>query len=393
MKDFQFGIDELLKDLHFLKGMRIAVIGHPASVTSKLTHTVDALIANGVDVVKSFGPQHGMRGDKQDNMVESEDYVDPQHQIPVVSLYGKYRYPQEQMLKDLDGVLFDLQDIGCRVYTFITTLRYFVEACAKNSIPIWVLDRPNPIGRPVDGLFLQDGAQSFVGCDLLPMRHGLTTGELACWFADQLECSKPKVIKMKNYFPCTGPGFGWPLGERAWVNPSPNAGSINMARCFPGTVLVEGTTLSEGRGTTYALEVLGAPDFPTDEILAQMPSELLGNLRPCFFTPTFHKHANQLCRGIRIHTDHSSYQHDNFNPFYLVAMILKYLRQTKPDYDLWRYHEYEYEHSRIPIDVICGSDLIRKWIDEDNRTSKHLEETLTATKMEWHTARQPYLLY
>ena len=175
MKDFQFGIDELLKDLHFLKGMRIAVIGHPASVTSKLTHTVDALIANGVDVVKSFGPQHGMRGDKQDNMVESEDYVDPQHQIPVVSLYGKYRYPQEQMLKDLDGVLFDLQDIGCRVYTFITTLRYFVEACAKNSIPIWVLDRPNPIGRPIDGLFLQDGAQSFVGCDLLPMRHGLTT--------------------------------------------------------------------------------------------------------------------------------------------------------------------------------------------------------------------------
>ena len=166
-----------------------------------------------------------------------------------------------------------------------------------------------------------------------------------------------------------------------------------MARCFPGTVLIEGTTLSEGRGTTHALEVIGAPDFPTDEILAQIPSELLGNLRPCFFTPTFHKHANQLCQGIQIHTDHSTYQHDKFNPFYLVAMILKYFRQTKPDYNLWRYHEYEYEDSRIPIDVICGSDLIRKWVDEQNSTLQTLEEMLTATKVEWYAAREPYLLY
>ena len=198
---------------------------------------------------------------------------------------------------------------------------------------------------------------------------------------------------MKNYQPCASPGFGWPILERAWVNPSPNAGSLNMARCFPGTVLIEGTTLSEGRGTTHALEVIGAPDFPTDEILAQIPSKLLGNLRPCFFTPTFHKHANQLCQGIQIHTDHSTYQHDKFNPFYLVAMILKYFRQTKPDYNLWRYHEYEYEDSRIPIDVICGSDLIRKWVDEQNSTLQTLEEMLTATKVEWYAAREPYLLY
>ena len=393
MNHFRFGVDELLNDLEALEDKRVAVVGHPASVTSELIHTVDALIANGVKVVRSFGPQHGMRGDKQDNMIESEDYLDPHHKIPVISLYGRYRYPQKNMLEDLDAVLFDLQDIGCRVYTFITTLRYFVEACAKNNIALWVLDRPNPIGRPIDGLLLEEGAQSFVGCDVMPMRHGLTTGELACWFAEQLGCSRPIVIKMKNYDPDAAPGFGWPVGERAWINPSPNASSINMARCFPGTVLLEGTTLSEGRGTSCPLEVLGAPDFPSDEILTQIPSELGRYLRPCFFTPTFHKHANQLCRGLQIHTDHSDYRHEHFKPFHLVALLLKYLRQTKPEYNLWRHHEYEYEHSRVPIDVICGSDYIRNWIDEKNHTSLKLEDMLTASTAQWNKTRIPYLLY
>ena len=198
---------------------------------------------------------------------------------------------------------------------------------------------------------------------------------------------------MKNYDPDAAPGFGWPVGERAWINPSPNASSINMARCFPGTVLLEGTTLSEGRGTSCPLEVLGAPDFPSDEILTQIPSELERYLRPCFFTPTFHKHANQLCRGIQIHTDHSDYRHEHFKPFHLVALILKYLRQTKPEYNLWRHHEYEYEHSRVPIDVICGSDYIRNWIDEKNHTSLKLEDMLTASTAQWNKTRIPYLLY
>ncbi|MDH3377664.1 MAG: DUF1343 domain-containing protein, partial [Gammaproteobacteria bacterium] len=278
MSTFGFGIDNLIQDPKLsadLHAKRIGLVAHPASVTTSGEHSLDALITNHHQIASAFGPQHGLRGDKQDNMVESDDFIDPQHGIPVVSLYGTHRFPQPAMLSELDVVLYDLQDIGCRVYTYITTLRYFVEACAEHGVELWVLDRPNPAGRPVDGLYLEETEKSFVGCDVLPMRHGLTVGELANWFADQLSCQAPRIVPMLGYDPGSLPGYGWPLARQPWINPSPNASSLNMARCFSGTVLLEGTTLSEGRGTTIPLEVLGAPDLPVDELISAMDPSLL----------------------------------------------------------------------------------------------------------------------
>lgn len=393
MSSFSFGLDNLLQNVSALKGKRVGLVAHPASVTKSGANSLDALVKLGVNISRAFGPQHSLRGDKQDNMVESEDFVDPKHNIPVISLYGQYRYPQPDMLEDLDVVLFDLQDVGCRVYTYITTLRYFISACADKDVDLWILDRPNPAGRPIDGLYLEDGEQSFVGCDILPMRHGLTVAELALWFADQLDCTPPTVVPMREYDPTLGPGFGWPTFNMPWINPSPNASSVNMARCFSGTVLLEGTTLSEGRGTTSALELIGAPDLPVEAILQQIGSDWGALLRPCYFTPTFHKHADALCAGIQLHTDYAKYDHENFKPFRLIATILKSLRKIAPEYDLWRHHDYEYEEDRNPIDVINGGTFLREWVDSDNMGPELLDQQLSATRAEWIAKREPYLLY
>lgn len=396
MADFRFGLDNLLATpslLASLKGKRLGLVAHPASVTAGGVHTLDALKESGLDIHRAFGPQHGLRGDKQDNMVESEDYVDPHHRIPVVSLYGEYRYPQPDMLNDLDVILFDLQDIGCRVYTFITTLRYFVEACAAANVVLWILDRPNPAGRPIDGLYLEDGQQSFVGCDLLPMRHGLTVGEMAAWFADNLSCTQPKTIPMTDYQPDQPPRYGWPI--QPWINPSPNAASINMTRCFPGTVLLEGTTLSEGRGTTTPLEVVGAPNLPVNALIQAIAPKLYNGvrLRPCFFLPTFHKYSGEMCAGLQIHTDFNGYLHDEFRPYTLIASLLKALRGVDTDYDLWRHHEYEYEVGRIPIDIINGGVFLRQWVDDDDQDIDVFEHRLAVTREDWETNRQAYLRY
>src|SRR5579862_7544331 len=218
-----FGIDRLLKERALrksLRGRKVALLAHPASVTTDLTHSLDALMAQGdVPIVAAFGPQHGLRGDKQDNMVESPDFHDPVHGIPVFSLYGSVRRPTEAMLDTFDVLLVDLQDLGCRIYTFVTTLLYVLEAAARRGKAVWVLDRPNPAGRPVEGLKLRPGWESFVGAGPLPMRHGLTLGELGLWFVDQLKLDvEYRVIEMEAWRPDEGPGFGWPLGERVWVN-------------------------------------------------------------------------------------------------------------------------------------------------------------------------------
>ncbi|MFL6649093.1 MAG: exo-beta-N-acetylmuramidase NamZ domain-containing protein, partial [Sulfurifustaceae bacterium] len=250
----KFGIDRLLDDARLrrpLAGKRIALLAHPASVTRDLTHSLDALAAlPDIRLTAAFGPQHGLRGDKQDNMVESADFTDPVHGIPVFSLYGDVRRPTAQMMDSFEVLLVDLQDLGCRIYTFITTLRYVLEAAAAHRKSVWVLDRPNPVGRPVEGLRLRPGWESFVGAGPLPMRHGLTLGELARWFVQTLRLDVDcQVIAMEGWQPGAAPGYGWPIGERTWVNPSPNASNLSMARCYAGTVMLEGTTLSEGRGT------------------------------------------------------------------------------------------------------------------------------------------------
>jgi uncharacterized protein YbbC (DUF1343 family) len=398
----RFGIDALLdtpEQLARLQHQRVALVAHPASVTAGQQHSLDALISAGVAVDRAFGPQHGMRGDKQDNMIESDDYADPVHGIPVISLYGEHRFPTQAMLAKLNVVLFDLQDVGCRIYTYITTLKYFMQACASASVELWVLDRPNPAGRPVDGLRLEAGQESFVGSDILPTRHGLTVGELAQWLAPRHTPDlQLRIIKMQGYYPDQGPGYGWPLHQRPWVNPSPNASSLNMSRCFPGTVLLEGTELSEGRGTTVPLEVIGAPDFPAQAVLDYLqqhqPAWLAGvYLRPCYFSPTFHKHQGLLCQGIQIHTDLSDYEHNAFKPYRLIAGMLKALRHIHPDYALWRRHEYEYEPARLPIDVINGGDSLRLWVDDPNTTFDDIDTLLQQQQQDWLTERAPFLLY
>ena len=344
-----------------------------------------------------------MRGDKQDNMIESPDYRDPLHGIPVFSLYGEVRRPTAAMLATFDILLVDLQDIGTRIYTYVTTLAYLLEACARLGKPVWVLDRPNPAGRPVEGTLLEPGWESFVGVAPLIMRHGLTFGELARWLAawlrrDQGLTVDLEVVAMTGYRIDAAPGFGWPLHEWPWVNPSPNASSLNMARCFPGTVLLEGTTLSEGRGTTVALEILGAPDIDGRRLLGRMcdwrADWLEGALlRPCHFEPTFHKHAGQLCSGIQIHTDLASYDHPRFRPYRLVALFLKTLRREYPDYPLWRVFPYEYETERLAIDLLAGGTLLRDWVDDPQATPEDLEARLVADEAVWGEERAPCLLY
>src|SRR5438270_2973470 len=291
----KFGIDRLLADRALrapLAGKRVALLAHPASVTRELVHSLDALASlSDIKLSAAFGPQHGLRGDKQDNMVESPDFTDPAHGIPVFSLYGKVRRPTAAMMESFDVLLVDLQDLGCRIYTFVTTLRYMLEAAAAHAKEVWARDRPTPAGRPVEGTKLRAGWESFVGAGPLPMRHGLTLGELARWFIQTLKLDvQCEVVTMEGWKPAAAPGYGWPLGERVWVNPSPNAPNLWMARCYAGTVMLEGTTLSEGRGTTRPLEVLGAPDLDAPALLAQMqslaPHWLRGcRLRACWFEP------------------------------------------------------------------------------------------------------------
>jgi uncharacterized protein YbbC (DUF1343 family) len=332
-------------------------------------------------------------------MIESPDFRDPSHGIPVFSLYGEVRRPTAAMMENFDVVLVDLQDLGCRIYTFITTLRYMLEAAAEHGKTVWVLDRPNPAGRPIEGLRLRPGWESFVGAGPLPMRHGLTLGELAKWFVSTLQLNiECEVIKMDGWNPSAPPGYGWPLGERAWVNPSPNAPNLSMARCYAGTVMLEGTTLSEGRGTTRPLEMFGAPDLDPGALLAKMeslaPQWLRGcRLRDCWFEPTFQKHAGKLCAGIQIHVDHPAYDHNAFRPWRLIALALKSLRSLRPDYDLWRDFPYEYEHDRLAIDLINGSELLRHWVDDSTATPADLDNLATADEAAWLSERKPVLLY
>jgi uncharacterized protein YbbC (DUF1343 family) len=394
----KFGLDRLIEDRALrrpLAGKRVALLAHPASVTRNLVHSLDALAGlSDIKLSAAFGPQHGLRGDKQDNMVESPDFTDPLLGIPVFSLYGSVRRPTAAMMDSFDVLLVDLQDLGCRVYTFITTLRYVMEAGAQHGKSIWVLDRPNPVGRPVEGTRLRPGWESFVGAGPLPMRHGLTMGELARWYQRTLKLDLDlQVIAMDAF-----PPLGWPLGERAWVNPSPNAPTIGMARSYPGSVMLEGTTLSEGRGTTRPLEVLGAPDIDARAVVHEMqkvaPQWLQGcRLRECWFEPTFHKHAGKLCAGFQIHAEEPLYGHEAFRPWRLIAAAFKALRRLRPEYALWRDFAYEYERDRLAIDLINGGDFLRTWVDDPAATPADLEAVAAPDEAAWREERKAVALY
>jgi uncharacterized protein YbbC (DUF1343 family) len=403
----QFGIDRLLADPALrrpLAGQRIALLAHPASVTVDLTHSLDALAAlPDLNITAAFGPQHGLRGDKQDNMVESPNFLDPKLGIPVFSLYGDVRRPTDVMMNTFDVLLVDLQDLGCRIYTFITTLRYVLEAAARHGKSVWVLDRPNPAGRPVEGLTLREGWESFVGAGPMPMRHGLTMGELGHWFIATLKLDLDyQVITMQGWQPDVAPGHGWPLGERTWINPSPNAPNLWMARAYAGTVMLEGTSLSEGRGTTRPLELFGAPDIDARAVLTEMqrlaedsaPHWLAGcKLRECWFEPTFHKHAGKLNHGLQIHCEGPYYDHAIFKPWRIQALAFKAIRRLYPDYLLWRDFAYEYEHDRLAIDLINGSPLLREWVDDPGGLAGDLERLAIPDEKAWVEGSRIFLLY
>ncbi len=386
------GIEKLLQSPKYLKELRaqrIGLVAHAASVNRELHHSLDLLMAKKLPVTCAFGPQHGMRAEKQDNMIESQDYRDPKHGIPVFSLYGEVRRPTDEMLSHCNVILYDLQDVGCRVYTFLTTLFYLIDACARTQKALWILDRPNPAGRMIEGSLLRSGFESFVGGGALPMRHGLTMGEAARWYIH----SKKLTVDLR-VLPYQGKAFA----DRSWVNPSPNIPMLATTRVYPGAVMLEGTKLSEGRGTTTPFHTLGAPGLDIGAILKTAEKHqrkwLQGcRIRPCFFEPTFQKHAKQLCSGIQIHVDDSDYDPKKFKPYRLIALLLKSIRLVHPDWDLWSTDRYEYEDAKPPIDFITGSSFLREWVDDSNAKAGDLDKYLSIDEKRWEKQRRPHLLY
>lgn len=400
------GLDVLLKDearLGRLRGRRVALLGHPASMTGValgFRHALDALRDElGPSLTAAFGPQHGMRGDKQYNMEESATYTDPDAGIPVFSLYGDVRRPTADMLSTFDVLLFDLQDAGWRGYTWVATLLYVLEACAGTGKEVWVLDRPNPAGRPIEGTRLVPGEESFVGVVPIPQRHGLTLGELARYMVAHFRLDVSlEVVPMQGYRPDEGPEFGWPT-DMIWVNPSPAIASLNAVRCYPGTVLLEGTNLSEGRGTSTPLEVFGAPGLNVAALLAQMrataPDVFRGcHARPCFFQPLFDKHTGTLSAGVQVHVDLRGDDPLAFRPYRFISAMLKSMRVVHPEFELWRRFHYEYEPAhRRPIDVINGGPALREWVDDPDATIGDWEDRLRPDEESWAAERAPFLIY
>lgn len=383
---FELGLERLLKDKQLrkpLEGKRIALVAHPASVDQKLNHSLDLLRQAGLNITCAFGPQHGMRGEKQDNMIESDDYQDPIHKIPVFSLYGKVRRPTKDMMSHFDVVVVDLQDVGCRIYTFLTTLFYLMEDCAAAGKSVWVLDRPNPAGRPVEGNLLDMKFASFVGAAPVPMRHGMTLGEAGLWFKKFAGLNVDyHVVEMAGYSMARAPGFGWP-DHFAWVNPSPNMPGLATARAYAGTVLIEGTYLSEARGTTKPLEMFGGANLDIKRIYDRMMKLEAAwfdgcVVRPCYFEPTFHKFKGELCAGFQIHTDGPFYNHEKFKPYRLICSFFKAVHEVHPDFTIFKNPPYEYETVNMPIDILSGDSFLRHWVEDSSASARDLDKHLLA---------------
>ncbi len=361
---------------------------HPASVTPDLTLAVDALRESGFRLGALFGPQHGARGEKQDNMIESDFYVDAQSGLPVHSLYGEVRKPTPAMLEGLEVLFFDLQDVGVRVYTFVWTMALAMEACAEAGVRFVVLDRPNPVGgNVVEGAVLRTGYESFVGLHPIPLRHGLTAGELAMWLNDVrgIGCEL-EVIPMEGW----RRQMLWEDTGLPFVLPSPNLPTTTSCDVYPGTVLFEGTNLSEGRGTTRPFELIGAPYIDPDSLAkAVAPEHLRGaRLRPCWFEPTFQKYQGEICGGVQIHiTDRGV-----FRPVTTAVALMKAAKEQAPDAFGWRHPPYEYEGRLMPIDILWGHNALRFAIDADAQVE---EVFVDAGKecAEFAVGARAYLLY
>jgi len=371
-----------------LRAMTLGHIVHPASVTRDLSSSAAALIDAGFEVAALFGPQHGARGEKQDNMVESASFLDGLTGLPVHSLYGQVRKPTPEMLQGLDALVFDLQDVGVRVYTFVWTMALAMEACAEAGIRFVVLDRPNPIGGLVrEGPVLRPGYESFVGLHPIPLRHGLTCGELAGWLNDVrgIGCELEVVA-------CEGwrRSMFWTDTGLPWVMPSPNLPTPDSCVVYPGMVLIEGTALSEGRGTTRPFELFGAPSVAPGALVDRLRDDLDEGvtLRPCFFEPSFQKHAGTLCGGAQIHVrDPNSYR-----PVRTAVAILCAMRELASEVPFWRHPPYEYETEKWPIDILWGHDGLRVGVDAGSRPDEILEGT-EGEIAEFEDSVASYLLY
>jgi uncharacterized protein YbbC (DUF1343 family) len=382
------GLEVFLQELPvWAARARLGLLSHPAAVASDLTSARERLAARFPGQLKIlFSPQHGLLGEKQDNMIASADFVDPGLQLPVVSLYGPRMTPPAAALAEVDAILVDMQDVGTRVYTFAATLAKVMAAAAPLGKKVAVLDRPNPIGgTAVEGNLLRPEWASFVGPYPLPMRHGFTLGELARYYqgTQKIGCDL-EVIPLKGwrrgaYFDATG---------LPWVLPSPNLPTLEGCLVYPGQVLLEGTNLSEGRGTTRPFELFGAPFLEPRRIKAILP-ELPGViLREVHFEPTFHKWAGELCRGFQLHVT----DRERFKPYYTTLALLTATRELYPEQFAWRQPPYEYETERLPIDLLTGNAAIRLGLEE-GRSAAELEANWQEDLTRFMEARREFLLY
>jgi uncharacterized protein YbbC (DUF1343 family) len=384
------GIDRLLDtDRDLVRGTRAGLVCNPASVDARFRHTVDRLAGDpDVSLAAIFGPQHGFRSNLQDNMIETPHATDARRQVPIYSLYSETREPTADMLAGLDVLIVDLQDVGTRVYTFVYTMANCMRVAAKYGVRVVVCDRPNPIGgEAVEGSLLREPWTSFVGQFPIPLRHGLTIGELARLFNDQfgIGCALD-VVPLANwrrdmYLDRTG---------QPWIIPSPNLPTLDSAVVYPGAVLVEGTMLSEGRGTTRPFELIGAPWIDGERLAEAMNARGLpgAHFRAAFFEPTFQKHARQTCGGCQIHvTDRAA-----FEPVRTTVELIAEFRRQDPVRFAWRRPPYEYEHDKEPIDILYGSDQLRKTVDSGGDVAA-LIASWRADEDAFRRLRQPFLMY
>ena len=387
MSGVRLGSDVLLSSSR-LRGLRVGIVCNPASIDRGFRHIIDRLAdADEVTLAAIFGPQHGFRSDVQDNMIETPHRDDARRRVPIYSLYSETREPTAEMLRGLDALVIDLQDIGARIYTYVYTMANCMRAGAKHNVPIIVCDRPNPIASEVEGETLKPGNESFVGQFPIPMRHGMTIGELARLFNEYFGIgAQLEVVQMEGW----QPGMFADETGLPWVLPSPNMPTLDSAIVYPGTVLFEGVMLSEGRGTKRPFELVGAPWIDAEQFADAMNAHQLPGVyfRPAVFEPTFQKFAKQPCGGCQLHvTDRHA-----FKPVLTGAALIREFHRFNPSKFAWRQPPYEYEKEKLPIDILAGSDLLRRQVEGEAPIAE-IAESWREDEAAFERLRRPYLLY
>jgi uncharacterized protein YbbC (DUF1343 family) len=388
MTEVKSGLDILLEGtLKQLQYARVGILSHQASVDSRLRHIISLLHARQVRITALFGPEHGLWGTAQDQVPVMADH-DSVLNVPIYSLYGDHRAPSSESLAKVDVLVCDLQDVGSRYYTFVWTMALAMQTCAKLGKRFIVLDRPNPIGgETLEGPVLNLHYASFVGLYPVPVRHGLTLGETAQWLnarfdiGADLDVVRMKGWKRRMYFEDTG---------LPWVLPSPNMPTVETAVVYPGGCLIEGTNLSEGRGTTRPFEIIGAPFINPDQLAGLLNRDKLPGVsfRACRFEPTFHKFQGESCGGVQIHVS----DRESFEPFLTTLTLIQRVYDLYNPSFAWRDPPYEYETKKLPFDILCGTDMIRKAI-EMSRPMTTLRKAWQADCALFARERKPFLLY